>query len=156
MKKSLIIIIIISIFIIGCGMYILCTNAINLRPKNKLNNVDSEQIAENKTIDKVKILIKDGTLTKTGATIIISDENEQPYTYGKWYRIDKKENGVWKELIPIIDNYSWIEIAYKIGEDGKLEQKIDWTKLYGELKNGEYRLVKDINYNQYFWVEFNI
>ena len=39
-----------------------------------------------------------------------------------------------------------------------LEEKIDWSELYGELENGEYRLVKELYINgyNYFSVEFTI
>ena len=97
-------------------------------------------------------------ITKTGATIIISDISEQENTYGEWFRIDKKTNGFWEELKPIDDNYAFKDIAYKIGENNKLEMNIDWSKLYGELKSGEYRLIKDL-YNDghiYLSVEFTI
>lgn len=107
---------------------------------------------------KISLSIKDGTLSKTGATIIISDISEQENTYGEWFRIDKKTNGFWEELKPIDDNYVFTDIAYKIGENHQLEMNTDWSKLYGELESGEYRLVKEIydNGHIYLAVEFTI
>ena len=107
---------------------------------------------------KISLSIKDGTLSKTGATIIISDISEQENTYGEWFRIDKKTNGFWEELKPIDDNYVFKDIAYRIGENHQLEMNTDWSKLYGELEPGEYRLVKEIydNAHTYLAVEFTI
>lgn len=45
--------------------------------------------------------IKENTLTKTGATIIISDISKPKNTYGEWFRIDKKANEFWIELQPV-------------------------------------------------------
>jgi len=45
-----------------------------------------------------------------------------------------------------------------MGENHQLEMNIDWSKLYGELESGEYRLIKDL-YNDghiYLSVEFTI
>lgn len=107
---------------------------------------------------KVSLSLKKDTLTKTGATIIISDISEQENTYGEWFRIEKKTNQFWEELKPIDDNYAFKDIAYKIGENHRLEMNIDWSKLYGELEKGEYRLIKtlyDVG-DIYLSVEFTI
>lgn len=107
---------------------------------------------------KVSLSLKKDTLTKTSATIIISDISEQENTYGEWFRIDKKTNGFWEELKPLDDNYAFKDIAYKIGENHRLEMNTDWSKLYGELEPGEYRLIKDLydDGHIYLSVEFTI
>ena len=119
---------------------------------------DTEEKNIQDKYSKISLSIKDGTLSKTGATIIISDISEQENTYGEWFRIDKKTNGFWEELKPIDDNYVFKDIAYRIGENHQLEMNTDWFKLYGELEPGEYRLVKEIydNAHTYLAVEFTI
>ena len=87
--------------------------------------------------------IKDGTLTKTGATVVITDISSRNNIYGEPYRIDKFVDGEWKTLDTIIDDYAWISIGYTVGEDNKLELDINWEWLYGELELGKYRIVKD-------------
>ncbi len=100
--------------------------------------------------------IKEGTLTKTTATILITDNNEDPYSYGEWYRIDKKVNGEWKELDTINGN-SVPEIALPMLEYGKVERNLDWSEIYGQLDKGEYRIVKrPVGVSDEFWVEFTI
>ncbi len=102
--------------------------------------------------EKVTMTIKDNTLTKTGATIIIKDNNEYPYTYDDWFRIDKQYNDNWKELKSINNNYIFNDIALNLKKDSILETKIDWKKLYGNLQNGKYRLVKRIYDNEYKYI----
>lgn len=117
------------------------------------NIVDEENIT--RYIDKIIMEIKDGTLSSTGATVIITDNNEKPYNYNSWYRIDKNINGQWKELEPIDKDYILDELAlYQ-----NFEFEIDWFDLYGTLEKGKYRLLKSVFDNsedKYFWVEFSI
>ncbi len=123
---------------------------------------ESYKDAEEKNIQekysKVSISIKENTLTKTGATIIISDISEPKNTYGEWFRIDKKTNGFWDELKSIDENYGFNDIGLIVGEDDKLEINADWSKKYGELEKGEYRLVKELYDGEHIYlaVEFTI
>ena len=127
----------------------------------QLENESYKDIEEKELQDKyskISLSIKKDTLTKTGATIVISDISEQENTYGEWFRIDKKIDGFWEELTPVSDEYGFEEVAYLIGKDNKLEMNTDWSELYGELEKGEYRLVKEIynNGRTYLTVEFTI
>lgn len=148
-RKILIIIIILVLVVISASLLII---GLNNREINK--KIDS-------SIDNVTMEIKRGTLTKTSATVIITDNNENPYSYGMWFRIDKKiDDDEWQELKPIGTDISiFTEAAYVVGKNKKLELNQDWSKYYGTLETGEYRLVKqqyeDGSY-KYFWVEFSI
>ena len=51
----------------------------------------------------VTMAIKEGTLTKTGATVVITDVSGKKNVYGEEYRIDKLQNGKWKELEVIVE-----------------------------------------------------
>ena len=68
-------------------------------------------------VDGVSIKIKEGTLTNTGATIIITDTTDKNYSYGEPYRIDKKENGKWKEAPKVIDDAFFNQPAYHPDEN---------------------------------------
>ena len=123
---------------------------------------ESYKDAEEKNIQekysKVSMSIKENTLTKTGATIIISDISESKNTYGEWFRIDKKTNGFWDELKSIDENYGFNDIGLTVEKDDKLEINTDWSKIYGELEKGEYRLVKELYDCEHIYlaVEFTI
>ena len=58
-------------------------------------------------------------------------------------------------MFNFIDNDFWNLVGYSVDENNKLKLEHNWEWLYGELKSGEYRLVKEVN-NKYFWVEFKI
>lgn len=107
-------------------------------------------------LNGISMKIKEGTLTKNGATIIITDTTGNGNTYGSSYHLDKLNNYRWQTLDIIYEgNYGFISIGYLVDENNQLELKHNWKKLYGELDPGTYRLVKEVN-NQYFAVEFAI
>lgn len=90
------------------------------------------------------MVIKEGTLTNIGATvIIISTNKDELHTYGKSYSIEKYENEEWVPVKPIVDNYVFTLEAYYVNSDGVLEMDIPWEPLYGKLDAGRYRIVKD-------------
>lgn len=96
----------------------------------------------NKSKD-ITMTIKEGTLTRTSATVIIKDNNKE-HGYGESYSIEKNENGEWKS-VKQIGEYFINMITWSTGITGKLNFNIDWSKRYGELENGEYRIVKSVS-----------
>lgn len=118
--------------------------------------IDNNKIINPEVIPFITMTIKEGTLTRTGATIIITDKSGKNNTYGEYYRIDKKNKDTWEELEVIIEgNYGFNSKGYYIGNDNTLEISHNWEWLYGELEEGIYRIVKEVN-NNYFSVSFEI
>mgnify|MGYP005788807647 FL=1 len=107
------------------------------------------------TVNDGSMSIKEGTLTNSGLTLIITNLSNDEIILGEEYSIDKKENGKWKPLTPIIDNYGFNAIGYILKPNNNFESNIDWKGLYGELESGEYRLIKNVN-DKYVSVEFKI
>ena len=96
-----------------------------------------------------------GMFDETGATLVIKDNAKTHYTYGEWYKIEKKVNNEWYEVKPIIDDYGFDDIAYIPDENGEVKFVIDWEWLYGKLPPGVYRILKQVN-NHHIAFEFNI
>lgn len=130
------------------------------------NWIRAEEVVENtpgiNEIEGVSMKIKEGTLTPTGATIIITDITGEENIYGSEYRIDKKENDKWQDAEIIIEgNYGWNLIGYHVDENNTLEMNVEWEWLYGKLEPGTYRIVKGTSKqgeleDKYFSVEFEI
>lgn len=135
-------------------------NTSNLHLTNNNNKEGNIEKNQEKSIEKVKMYIKEGTLTPSSATIIIIDDNDNPYVYSKWFRIDKKINEQWKEVNTSNNDYNFVAVAYNVDKTGKLEEVVDWAGLYGGLEKGEYRLVKNVYGNDgneiYFSTDFLI
>lgn len=122
------------------------------------NNVSFDVLVEVHQIDGVSMSIMDDTLTPTSAKVIIKDTNKDKYVYGEEFFIEKKVEGVWKKLDPIVDSYGFNDMGYLVGDSNKLGMIQDWTNIYGALTKGEYRLVKNVfdDGYKYFSVEFEI
>lgn len=128
-------------------------NAINSLYKlnDRYANLTTEQIdemKENRSMDKVSISIKEGTLTKEGTTIIVTDRNDYPYSYGEYFNLQKLENGAWQD-VKIIGNHYFNDIVHIIKEDGTTEIGLNWKDMYGELELGHYKLNLEVTQNDY-------
>ena len=124
--------------------------------------VNEKQISELSELENVVMTIKEGTLTRKGATVIITDISGKNYIYGTWYRIEQRIDGIWQEKHIVLEgNYGWDDIAYHVDYTGHLVFDINWEWLYGILENGYYRIVKSASLpdsleEKYFSVEFEI
>lgn len=112
------------------------------------NYAEPINLAENITME-----IKEGTLTKTGATIVITDLSGMNNTFSKEFRIDQKRGGKWYTLKDKSKNE--VNVVAGQEENKKLEQELNWEKNYGTLSDGYYRIVKKIN-NKDIVVEFEM
>ena len=149
MKKELLIKIILIVLIFGGLIYYL----------NSLNNAKVTLIKDNNeyTLKNVTMNIKENTLTKSGATIIIKDNNKVKYTYEEYYKLEKRIDHIWYELKPSGD-VLFNEMGYLVDDNNELEMNIDWSKSYGNLTSGKYRIIKRIYDGEYkyFSVEFDL
>ncbi len=96
----------------------------------------------NKGVSDITMTIKKETLTRKSATVVL--ESKSDYSCGEIYSIDKKEDGEWRSMTEI-NRYIFTFVGWIPGKDGKIKCKIDWSERYGELENGEYRIVKSVN-----------
>ena len=114
-----------------------------------LNNSDVHPVE----LNNIKMEIKEGTLTRTGATIVITDLGKEKTIFGECYTIEKKVFNQWKVLK---SPDGWCNLkGYTVDENNKLEMVVDWTYDYGKLGNGNYRLIKEVD-GEYISVEFTI
>ena len=157
MKKVIILLcIILAIIIIIVGILYFKNNGLSFLNSNIENDANIEENGNVENASDSSMVIKDGTLTPSGATVVLTNS----YGYDRWFRIDKEENGEWKEAETINDNYSFTAEGYLTNGNSEVEIPIDWTDLYGTLENGKYRIVKrvfnNLNKEEYVSVEFII
>lgn len=111
---------------------------------------------EQKQATDVSMKIKEGTLTKTSATFVITDKRDLSRAWRiDYYTIEKKnETGAWEKL----QEKGKPSIALKMEkvQSEVSEKTIDWTEKYGALPAGTYRLVMEDGNSKYFWVDFTI
>ncbi|MDE7422212.1 MAG: hypothetical protein K2N51_00710 [Lachnospiraceae bacterium] len=148
MKKRLSGILICGILVLGLATG--CTN------DRKADFYYSEE-EQNEKEKLANITTEISDISFTGATVIITDENKEPYTYGEWYKIEKEENGKWIELETKIKDYAFDLIGYPLDKNNQVKFVIDWEWLYGELDIGNYRIVKHVDdLHEYIYIPFSI
>lgn len=146
MKKRVVIVLGVLVLLIVILALIIC-----FKPRE----VKDLNLAEN-----IAMKIKDGSLTNTGATVIItnlsSDENVN--LINSEFKIDYKKNEKWYRLESKIKH----EVTVMTGEnvvdnkDNTYTQEINWERYYGKLDKGHYRIVKEVKTNLYIAVEFDL
>lgn len=124
---------------------------------------------ENKDLnDLVDMRIKEGTLTNTGVTVIITGKEDYNISYGEPFWLEKydSKNDYYKKMDMSGDNCGFILPAYSVTLNKPRELYQDFSCMYGKLSKGQYRLVKDVDFDSdrpieekdtyYIWVEFSI
>ena len=110
--------------------------------------------------DNVTMEIMSDTLTKTSATVVITDLSGSNYTYSKNYNIEKYEDEKWWVIKPLIKNEITTTEGYSVDENNSLTMNLNWEKKYGELNKGRYRIVIKVYDNwpdgKYTTAEFTI
>lgn len=75
--------------------------------------------------------------------VSLRNNAEESYTYGEWFEIQYKYGEEWHR-VPYISEFGYYDIAYALPEGESEEIHINWSKIYGELPVGTYRIVKDV------------
>ena len=91
----------------------------------------------------IHMSLKEETLSPTGATIILKNLTDSDYTYGEAFVLQRIGNGNWTDVEIIIDNYAFNDIGYSLRGKETDEMEVNWEWLYGKLRPGDYRIVKE-------------
>ncbi len=113
----------------------------------------------------LSLSVKD--VTPSGLILVCTKKGGNPtgrLMCGTDYRLLVSENGTWKNVPTVIENYGWDDLGYRISEEKATEFPISWEWLYGKLPAGTYRLAKEFmdhreagDYDTAtYWVEFKI
>ena len=103
--------------------------------------------------DNVSVEVYD--ITPTGATVVITDTNASPVTYGGWFVIERERHGRWYGVEPLVESFSFHCIGYTPDSNDEVRFTIPWRMLYGELPAGHYRILKEYG-EKYIAGEFSI
>lgn len=121
-----------------------------------LNKEEIDKLVENRSINNVSIKIKEGTLSKAGATLIITDKNDFPYGYGEDYKLERLENENWVS-VKATKSYNINSIAHLVDENNQVTLELNWKERYGNLKDGKYRVGIEVGEaNDFVYTEFEI
>ena len=135
----------------------------------KRNGGTCEIVEERNLNHLIDVSIKEGSLTKTGLTIVIKERYDYDFSYGEPFWLERYNYQTSSyEKLPINEekNCAFNLPAYGASPSKPLELRQDWSCMYGELSKGLYRIVKDVFFESdipvteddmyYLWVEFEI
>ncbi len=127
----------------------------NINIFNTNKNFSNEQI-NNWSSEKVKMTVNNISNDKMGAKLVIEDKNDIPISWDTSFLIQRlSEANVWYN----IKANASIEMLMKIiapNENGITEIQLDWENVYGELRKGTYRIVKEKNFTTFYSEPFVI
>lgn len=92
----------------------------------------------------VSLIIKDGTLTNTGATLIVKNNSDKKIRYGAFFELEIKKHGEWHKIE--VYTPQWFQlyaVELNAGESREIEHGYGD---YGKLRRGRYRIIKDMEY----------
>lgn len=82
------------------------------------------------------------SLTNGTAVVKIENRSGGEIEYGMHYGLQKEIEGKWYTLPIVRTNVGFDAVALILGDQGEAEESCDLT-IFGELEEGNYRLVKD-------------
>jgi len=102
-------------------------------------------IGEVNTLSNIHLEIVENTLTSEGLTLRIVNDSEKSLVYNGSFSIEQKVNEEWFEVEDVVGgNFAFTDEGLGTNPHESSELSIEWDWLYGELKTGEYRLVKEV------------
>lgn len=108
-------------------------------PKEEATDYKAVNVFEGVTLS-----VKEGSITPTGFTLILENENDTECQYGTFYCIERKNGDTWIKLPYVIEgDVSWNDVAHILPGKQSLEEAVNWNWLYGSLDEGEYRIIKE-------------
>lgn len=95
----------------------------------------------------VKLTAKD--ITPSGLTIVCTQQDGEPtgeLQTGSYYGLEVLQDGEWVEveLLPMEGELAWTAEAWTIPANAETEWDVNWSRLYGELPAGSYRISKSV------------
>lgn len=128
---------------------------------SNVSNDNNNSNNNNKTLDirrfpeKVSLKVLEDTITRDGATLVITDKNEEPYGYGEDFVLEVKNVNSW-EKVESLPNTVWNSLAYVPNDEGELTTKLNFKYVFGSLEDGIYRVVKTVQNVEIYSNEFEI
>jgi hypothetical protein len=126
---------------------------------NSTNVTDDDEDLQNEDAyfdeNGVEIEVLEDSISNSGCTIKITNIGGNPGEWGSKYIIEKYDNNEWITVNPI--NMPIFDETLYYSDKSYYTTQINWSKFYGELDEGIYRIGKyDKNSKCYYSESFNI
>lgn len=109
-------------------------------PSEETDDVMNDDIYD----DAAYIEIDEATVNPRGLNAKIVNNTGNSIAFLDYYRVEKKLEGQWCYYDYECDlSPSWSDMGYIIDPGNFIEVSFYWNEMYGELAQGEYRIVKE-------------
>ncbi len=92
----------------------------------------------------VSLTLTPGTLSPTGGEFVLYNESEESFSYTGEYYLNKLTDEGWGYMKPTGDSLIFTLIIQELNMFDSYTMNYDWSRAFGELPAGEYRLIKKI------------
>ena len=92
----------------------------------------------------VSLTLTPGTLSPTGGEFVLYNESEESFSYTGYYYLDMLTDEGWGYMKPTGDSLIFTLIIQELNMFDFYTMNYDWSRAFGELPAGEYRLIKKI------------
>ena len=144
------------LFILFCCVLVLSiTGCGSSKNDFEVGDKSDVQISDN----GVSLSIKDGTLKNTGGTLVLKNSIDSTLFYDDVYEMEIRQDNEWHK-INIEANFNGP--LWELKENSQEDIELNWEHIYGKLVPGEYRIVKEVYFENeedqkfYIAVEFEI
>ena len=127
--------------ILLCGVLTIGLVGCSKQNEFDIGNKSDIVISENDVV----MPIKEGTLTDTGATIILTNNSDKEFQYSEPYEIEIKKDDEWYKINA---NLNFDLPFYGLESHETKELELNWKNGYGKLASGTYRIIKSIYYEK--------
>lgn len=142
--------------IVLCGaMFLGITGCGNSKNEFDVGNKSDIQISQS----DISLSVKDGTLKNTGVTLILKNDSNKLLRYDEVYKIEIKQNNEWHKINAEL---YFNEPLWEVEQNKSQELELKWEDSYGRLVKGEYRIIKEVYFENeseqkfYISAEFTI
>lgn len=107
---------------------------------------EQSKLCELPTDNKWGVMLTAEDVTSDGMTLVCTQSGGMStgeLSTGVWYELEVSEGGQWKPA-PIYAEVCWEDIAWIIPKEEVTQWEVNWTRIYGSLSPGNYRIVKEI------------
>ncbi|MER2064486.1 MAG: immunoglobulin-like domain-containing protein [Alkalibacterium sp.] len=115
-----------------------------------LNDEDSTDLEasildEVDTMDGVSMSAVKDSISPTGLTVEFENDSDRQVIYSEDMLLEENISGSWYQVPVVIEeDYGFNDIGYELDPEEQQSMEIYWEWLYGELDDGQYRLVKRV------------
>ena len=106
--------------------------------------MSSTPTKEDNTMSELIFSVETSSISPTGLTYSVSnyDNYNVTWSYGSSFYLEYFVDDEWVTIDPVTSPF-WTQILISVSSGKFATQTVDWSEIYGQLRPGTYRIVKE-------------